>query len=84
MLCRVGSILITLFVLFSTVQLSGQSTYTLRNLVSPGNRAPVPPRLSGILEYSFNDKVTSRFQAGTDTTWRSQVWPDRTRAWLQM
>jgi len=50
-------VLIAAFVsLFSTVQLSSQSSYNFRTLVRTGDLSPVPHRLSDILEFSFNDK----------------------------
>jgi hypothetical protein len=53
---RIGFILAAFLVLFPTIQLSAQTAYNFKKLVSTGNLAPVPPRLSDILEFSFNDK----------------------------
>ena len=56
MVRRIFVVLVALFGLLCTGQISAQPTYSLRELVSTGNTAPVPPLLSDVVSFSFNDK----------------------------
>jgi hypothetical protein len=55
MLRRVAVRLIVLFAVFS-IRVSAQSAYNFRELVGIGTPAPVPPLLSSVVEFSFNDE----------------------------